>query len=298
MSRKPIIPVKDLEVLASPQGAMIVLWTIRSKGPVNFGKLFEFIVAGEYNSASTSAQGTAVFSLASAARSIAEDIKLLYDSGLIEIIDSKGNPLGKEVLDGNFRDLLSAKEDVSLRVSSRLEFLQELLKISISDYASGTQANIKIEPSFGKPRPGDWPDAFVIMPFQESLRPIYEEHILPVARALDLTCKRGDDFYSDDTIMDEVWSAIYYSKVCIAECTGLNANVFYEMGMAHTLGRSCILIAQTVEGLPFDIRHRRIIVYDTTPNGLRKFRENLRKAIQDELGMERDRLQEILDKLD
>jgi hypothetical protein len=298
MSRKPIIPVKDLEILSTPQGAMIVLWTIRNNGPVGFGKVFEYIVSGEYNTASTSAQGTAVFSLASAARAIAEDIKLLYDSGLVEISDAQGNPLGKEILDGNFRDLLSAKDNVTLSVSSRLEFLQELLKISITDYASGKQANIKIEPSFGRPRPGDWPEAFVIMPFQETLRPIYEEHILPVARSLDLTCKRGDDFYSDDTIMDEVWSAIYHSKVCIAECTGLNANVFYEMGIAHTLGRSCILIAQSIEDLPFDIRHRRIIVYENTSSGLRKFRDSLKKAIQDELGMERDRLREILDKLD
>jgi hypothetical protein len=216
----------------------------------------------------------------------------------VEITDSEGTPVGKEVLDGNFRALLSAKDNVTLGVSSHLEFLQELLKISITDYASGKQANIKIEPSFGKPRSGDWPNAFVIMPFQESLKPIFDEHILPVARSLDLTCKRGDEFFSDDSIMDEVWSAIYHSKVCIAECTGLNANVFYEMGIAHTLGRPCILIAQSLDGLPFDIRHRRIIVYETTPSGLRKFRDSLKKAIQDELGLERDALREILDKLD
>ena len=37
--------------------------------------------------------------------------------------------------------------------------------------------------------------------------------------------------------MQEVWSFIYNSKLLVADCTGRNPNVFYEMGIAHSFYR-------------------------------------------------------------
>jgi hypothetical protein len=47
------------------------------------------------------------------------------------------------------------------------------------------------------------------------------------------------------------------SRVVICDCTGRNPNVFYEIGIAHTLGREVILITQNPEDIPFDLRHLR-----------------------------------------
>ena len=49
----------------------------------------------------------------------------------------------------------------------------------------------------------------------------------------------------------------------MAELTGKNPNVFYELGLAHALNKPVILVAQTLDDLPFDLRHLRTIIYST-----------------------------------
>ena len=83
--------------------------------------------------------------------------------------------------------------------------------------------------------------------------------------------------------MRNIWSAIYASHLVIADCTGRNPNVFYEIGIAHTLGRPVILTAQNNDDVPFDIRHIRYIHYNLTPRGIKEFEDRLRKTIQHEL---------------
>jgi hypothetical protein len=68
--------------------------------------------------------------------------------------------------------------------------------------------------------------------------------------------------------MQDVATLIDRSRVVIADCTTRNPNVFYEIGIAHTLGREVILIAQRESDVPFDLRHLRYIEYSTDPTGL------------------------------
>jgi hypothetical protein len=79
--------------------------------------------------------------------------------------------------------------------------------------------------------------------------------------------------------MSDIWGAIYASRMVIAECTGRNANVFYELGIAHTLGKPAILITQQLEDTPFDLRHLRIIVYKDTDEGREALKQQLERAI-------------------
>lgn len=51
------------------------------------------------------------------------------------------------------------------------------------------------------------------------------------------------------------------SRIVVCDCTGRNPNVFYEAGIAHTLGREVILITQNGHDIPFDLRHLRYIPY-------------------------------------
>lgn len=118
-------------------------------------------------------------------------------------------------------------------------------------------------------------DVFVLMPFAEELKPVYEDHIKDTIKKFNLSIARADDFFSHNAIMDEIWSAIYYSKVIIADCTGKNPNVFYEIGLAHAIGRPVILITQNPDDVPFDLRHIRYIYYNNTPRGMKKFEETL-----------------------
>ena len=84
--------------------------------------------------------------------------------------------------------------------------------------------------------------------------------------------------------MSEIWNAICASQIVIADCTGRNPNVFYEIGVAHTVGKPVILLTQIVEDVPFDLRHIRFIKYELTRRGMQKFEEDLLATLRDEIG--------------
>jgi hypothetical protein len=103
-----------------------------------------------------------------------------------------------------------------------------------------------------------------------------------VVSELNLTIKRGDDFASlSGSIINEIWAALNACHLVIVETTEVNANVYYELGIAHTLGKPAILLTQEkeVQKLPFDIRHLRFIVYENTIPGGEKLEADLKKAI-------------------
>lgn len=136
--------------------------------------------------------------------------------------------------------------------------------------------------TFGKPLDDEqyMSDIFMIMPFQERLGRIYREVIVPAVEAQGASIKRGDDYLSEQAIIREVWSAIYHARIIIAELTTRNANVFYELGIAHTIGKPVIMLTQDIDDIPFDIRHLRFIVYEDTPAGLLRLTEQLASACQ------------------
>ena len=74
----------------------------------------------------------------------------------------------------------------------------------------------------------------------------------------------------------DIWRAIGAAQFIIADVTGRNPNVFYELGIAHTLGKDVILITQDSGDIPFDLTHLRHIQYDYTPRGMKSFEEKLR----------------------
>ena len=129
-------------------------------------------------------------------------------------------------------------------------------------------------------------DVFVIMPFAEEFTPAYTDHLKPTVENLGLAIKRGDDFFSKRSIMSDVWSAMFNADLIIADCTGRNPNVFYELGLAHALDKPVIMITQSIDDIPFDIRHLRVIVYEFTPRGMKKLEDDLIDAITKLTGSE------------
>jgi hypothetical protein len=55
--------------------------------------------------------------------------------------------------------------------------------------------------------------------------------------------------------------------------------VFYETGIAHTVGKEVILITQNMDDVPFDLRHLRCILYEYTPRGVQILETNLKNTI-------------------
>lgn len=142
---------------------------------------------------------------------------------------------------------------------------------------------LHVRPLFGAPSTSSQfnMDLFMIMPFREQYTAVYDTVIVPTLSGLNLTIKRGDDFSSiSGAVIQEVWAAIYNCRMVIAEVTEINANVYYELGIAHTLGKPAVLITQTApEELPFDIRHLRFITYENTIDGAQRLATELKQSI-------------------
>jgi hypothetical protein len=100
----------------------------------------------------------------------------------------------------------------------------------------------------------------VMMPFDAGFNAVYESIGASAANA-GLRARRADDIWENPAIIQDVVSLIDRSRVVICDCTGRNPNVFYEAGIAHTLGREVILITQADHDIPFDLRHLRYVRY-------------------------------------
>ncbi len=80
-----------------------------------------------------------------------------------------------------------------------------------------------------------------------------------------LICKRADDsanYPNQEAFMETILEDIQKAAVVIADCTGANPNVLYELGIAHAWNKKTILITQdNPDDAPADIRHRTFIRY-------------------------------------
>ncbi len=125
--------------------------------------------------------------------------------------------------------------------------------------------------------------AFVIMPFDDEIaNRVYELSTKSICNEFDLEVRRADEIFTPNPILDDIVAAIEESTVVIADISGKNPNVFYELGMSHMLKRTqTILIThEEYNGTPFDIAHFRIIKYEDNFSGKENYENQLRRTLQ------------------
>ena len=113
--------------------------------------------------------------------------------------------------------------------------------------------------------------ASVMMPFGAVFSPVYQT-IQGAAAEVGLACQRADEIWETPQIIQDIVNLIDKSFVVVCDCTGRNANVFYEIGIAHTLGREVVLITQADADIPFDLRHLRYVKYLDNAEGRQKLK--------------------------
>ena len=124
---------------------------------------------------------------------------------------------------------------------------------------------------------------FVIMPFtQEWSKDVWEQVIKPSVQEIGMTPVRADDLYGQN-IMEDVWQSILKSAIIICDTTGRNPNVFYELGIAHTLGKKVLLLTQSIDDIPFDLQAYRHIEYKVTISGGNELKETIKRYIKETL---------------
>ena len=100
----------------------------------------------------------------------------------------------------------------------------------------------------------DYPSAFVVMPFSEPWSDaVYRELIEPAVVDAGLKCVRGDTVIRIGDLTQNIWGALVHAGIVIADVSTLNANVFYELGLTHSLGKDAILLKQVGSRIPADI---------------------------------------------
>lgn len=101
-----------------------------------------------------------------------------------------------------------------------------------------------------------------LMPFHKRYDKVYI--------ALQNACKqcgysaiRSDNQFVSGDILKYTIELILKAQIIIAVIDGRNPNVFYEIGIAHSLGKLVILVSNIADfqSVPFDLRNNRMVLY-------------------------------------
>jgi hypothetical protein len=105
------------------------------------------------------------------------------------------------------------------------------------------------------------PFCFVLMPFSDEFSDVYKIGIKEACAAAGAYCERVDEQIFVESMLERIYNQIAKADFIVADMTGRNANVFYEVGYAHALNKRTILLTQNSSDIPFDLKHFPHIVY-------------------------------------
>jgi hypothetical protein len=136
--------------------------------------------------------------------------------------------------------------------------------------------------------------AFIIMqvgskdsPERKRADEIYDFIVVPAVKNAGLEPYRADLDPSPGPITPKMLSELLSARVVLADLTGSNPNVYYELGITHSFARPLITIAESSSRLPFDAKDERVIELGEYPvNGLTYAQgEQAKSALQESLGI-------------
>ncbi len=119
---------------------------------------------------------------------------------------------------------------------------------------------------------------FILMPFREEWSERIWIIIRDILKDYGLEGIRADNMYGQD-VMEDIWTGINSSAVVIADLSKRNPNVFYELGIVHTIGKKVISLAQSSKDIPFDLKRLRHILYKDNADGYKILRKEIPAAL-------------------
>ena len=121
------------------------------------------------------------------------------------------------------------------------------------------------------------PDTRERITFEEGVQ-VLEEVIEPACRGYGITVLRSDRLSRAGEIPDQVFRYLRDTHIVVADLTGANPNVMYELGLRHTTGKITLQLGERGR-LPFDIAAIRTILFKRSEGGLVEARRRLSAAI-------------------
>ena len=125
-------------------------------------------------------------------------------------------------------------------------------------------------------------DIFVIMQFDDELNDVYQDLIKAPLEKREHRVNRADDISKDQSILRTIVRGIRDADLIIADLTGQNPNVYYELGIAHDMRKPTLHIVQEYGDLAFDVRPYNAIKYSTKYNEAHKLADAILSTIERE----------------
>ena len=129
---------------------------------------------------------------------------------------------------------------------------------------------------------------FVIMPFsrtksctKQGWTGIFKGIVKPAVEGSGLGYECERSVAERQNIIKGILEALNKANVVIADLTDNNPNVFYELGVRHTLTNRTILIAQGEKHIPFDLRLYPTTFYSKSLTNIEEFKDNIKKKLED-----------------
>jgi len=119
----------------------------------------------------------------------------------------------------------------------------------------------------------------VMMPFGSDFNAVHHA-IRRVCKTVGLRYLRVDDIWEESIIVQDIFNLVFRAQVVIVDFTGKSPNVMYETGIAHTLGKHVVPIAQSLDDVPFDLRHHRVLKYLPNAEGLKQLELRLETRLR------------------
>lgn len=117
------------------------------------------------------------------------------------------------------------------------------------------------------------------MPFAPTFQRV-DVAIQKAVQDAGLIPRRADSLFEGGAVLQKILSGIEESRVVVADLTGRNANVFYELGIAHVRKDATVLLTQDINDVPFDLRHLELLPYSLNRSGMGTLRRQLAPLIK------------------
>lgn len=112
---------------------------------------------------------------------------------------------------------------------------------------------------------------------------VFERVIVPACQAFGIEPVRADQIAISGAVTEQVLRHIYEDEIVIADVSGGNPNVMYELGLRHTRPLLTIQVGEYGQ-LPFDIADIRTIQFSRSERGLIDARKSLENALSAGIG--------------
>jgi hypothetical protein len=127
------------------------------------------------------------------------------------------------------------------------------------------------------------PFIFVLMPINEDFEDVFELGVKAASEVIGAKAERLNDQIFTENMLTRIYEQIASADLIVADMTGKNPNVFYEVGYSHALEKNVILLTKNPDEIPFDLKHYPHIVYYSIGQLKKELVQKLAILLEDKL---------------